>query len=220
MEGQCCGRSSADHPESTGPDPPPVCNLDRILLEDIAESAVVSTPDGSPVPTPLGVDQGRGDTSLLALAVARSADELDHRRGGRAVALIAAVINWLGAADAHRFEFGSARERPAVRRLTSSSHRSASRHTESRRAESECWGGPAFESTGASTLAWRCGMDYRPVLLDRRRFLKGAAFAGTAAALAACSPSGGGATFTFAPASAPPASPPLATGARVGSCSG
>ncbi len=48
-------------------------------------------------------------------------------------------------------------------------------------------------------------MEPRPLLLDRRRFLKGAAFAGTAAALAACSPSGGGPTFTFAP---PPSSPP------------
>jgi hypothetical protein len=51
-------------------------------------------------------------------------------------------------------------------------------------------------------------MDSRPLLLDRRSLLKGAAFAGTAAALAACSPSGGGATFTSAPASAPPVSPP------------
>ncbi len=48
-------------------------------------------------------------------------------------------------------------------------------------------------------------MEPRPLLLDRRRFLKGAAFASTAAALAACSPSGGGSTFTFAP---PPSSPP------------
>ena len=48
-------------------------------------------------------------------------------------------------------------------------------------------------------------MEPRPMLLDRRRFLKGAAFAGTAAALAACSPGGGSSTFTFAP---PPSSPP------------
>ena len=47
-------------------------------------------------------------------------------------------------------------------------------------------------------------MDPMPLLLDRRRFLKGAAFAGTAAALAACTPSGGRPTFTVAPASAPP----------------
>src|SRR5918994_1743736 len=47
-------------------------------------------------------------------------------------------------------------------------------------------------------------MDPMPLLLDRRRILKGAAFAGTAAALAACTPSGGRPTFTSAPASAPP----------------
>ena len=47
-------------------------------------------------------------------------------------------------------------------------------------------------------------MDPMPLLLDRRRFLKGAAFAGTAAALAACTPSGGRPTLTLAPASAPP----------------
>ena len=53
----------------------------------------------------------------------------------------------------------------------------------------------------------------RPLRLDRRRFLKGAAFAGTAAALAACSPGGGAATFTFAPpsASSPPAPAPSVT---------
>jgi len=45
-------------------------------------------------------------------------------------------------------------------------------------------------------------MQPTPLLLERRRFLQGAAFAGTAAALAACSPSGGGSTL------APPASPP------------
>lgn len=47
-------------------------------------------------------------------------------------------------------------------------------------------------------------MDPWPMLLDRRRFLKGAAFAGTAAALAACTPSGGRPSVTSAPASAPP----------------
>jgi hypothetical protein len=48
-------------------------------------------------------------------------------------------------------------------------------------------------------------MDPTPILLDRRRFLQGVAFAGTAAALAACSPSGAG--RTFAPASPGPPSP-------------
>jgi len=48
-------------------------------------------------------------------------------------------------------------------------------------------------------------MDPTPLLLDRRRFLKGAAFAGTAASLAACTPGGARPTLTFAPASTPPA---------------
>jgi hypothetical protein len=47
-------------------------------------------------------------------------------------------------------------------------------------------------------------MEPTPIFLDRRRFLKGAAFAGTAAALAACSP--GGAGPTLRPASPGPSS--------------
>lgn len=42
-----------------------------------------------------------------------------------------------------------------------------------------------------------------PVLLDRRRFLKGAAFAGTAAAIVACTPGGTGSGFTFTPPGSP-----------------
>ncbi len=49
-------------------------------------------------------------------------------------------------------------------------------------------------------------MQPRPLLLDRRRFLQGAAFAGTAATLAACSPSGGGSGSSLAPAASPSAS--------------
>jgi hypothetical protein len=48
-------------------------------------------------------------------------------------------------------------------------------------------------------------MEPTPILLDRRRFLKVAAFGGTAAALAACSP--GGAGPTLAPPSPGPPSP-------------
>lgn len=53
-------------------------------------------------------------------------------------------------------------------------------------------------------MTWRCRMEPRPFLLDRRRFLQGAAFAGTAAALAACGPTGSG---TSAPSAS--AAPPL-----------
>jgi len=55
-------------------------------------------------------------------------------------------------------------------------------------------------------------MEPRLMVLDRRRFLKGAAFAGTAAALAACAPSGGRATLTSPPpASSPPSPVPSVT---------
>ncbi len=51
-------------------------------------------------------------------------------------------------------------------------------------------------------------MEPRPFLLDRRRFLQGAAFAGTAAALAACGPTGSGTSAPSASAAAPPSASP------------
>jgi len=52
-------------------------------------------------------------------------------------------------------------------------------------------------------------------LLNRRHFLQGAAFAGTAAVLAACNPRGAGASFTFAPPDSPVATSPLSPAPTV-----
>jgi hypothetical protein len=54
-------------------------------------------------------------------------------------------------------------------------------------------------------------MEPTPLLLDRRRFLKGAAFTGTAAALAACTPSGGATLTPAPPASSSPSPVPSVT---------
>jgi hypothetical protein len=54
-------------------------------------------------------------------------------------------------------------------------------------------------------------MEPTPLLLDRRLFLKGAAVAGTAAALGACAPSGGATLPPAPPASSPPSPVPSVT---------